>query len=1571
MHRLGREFSYHFRLEPVLWEREPLLASHHFQDLITPPRETDIVVVILWSRLGVPLPAEKYTGPLSGRTVTGTEWEFEDALASFREHQLPELVLYRKSADRLVKLNDRASLDEQVRQTELVEDFMTRWFRGADGLSFSAASWAFADALQFDALLEEHLRALLRKRLTGPTDVEAPATIAWHQGSPYRGLEPFTLDHAPVFFGRTRARNEVRERLTQQIARGCAFVAVVGASGSGKSSLVKAGVLPDLRRPGMIGQVALCRYAITQPGALIDDTSGDPLLALATALFAPGALPELAEAPLLYTPDRLASLLHKAPEDAGLPIRQGLSLAGQQAGLTERGEARVVVIVDQLEELFTAAGIGRAGQDAYVAALGALAASGLVWVIATLRSDFFGRLEQLPALARLCDGPACYVLTPPDATEIGQIIRQPAREAGLRFEVDLRIARGLDEEIREVAARDTASLPLLQYLLDQLWQRRTAEGVLTFAAYRDLKGLEGAIGERAEALLAEQPEPIQAAFPTVLRALVTMDEAGRAATARRIPLSSFAEGSPERLLVEALLRPDARILVADGDPGSAHVRVAHEALLTHWPRALQQIETDARDLRIRARLEAAEARWGEAAEIDRDSLLLPRGQPLSEGEGLLARRQGELAPALLNYITASGRAARKVEQRRLRRLQIVAAVLVILTLGATLGAWFGFTGQRQAEAQAVIARRAAEEAGLHLRQAQINQARAVSGLAFGSLERGDFEQSILLSLEVLPNGLVRNARPLWSGAMSVLLQALNRDLAVATLKGHKGTVNSAVFSPDGTRLLTASADETARIWDARTCSTVAILKGHDGTVFSAAFNRDGTRVVTASGDMTARIWDARTGEIIVILEGHTGIVHSAAFSPDGTRVATASVDSIARIWDANNGAPIVTIGTFGSAQDKARTNSIAFSPDGRRLVTASDDETAQVWDTITGALIMTLKGHENYVISAAFSPDGTRLVTASRDWTGRLWDAHNGALLATLEGHEDDVIFAAFSPDGTQLVTTSRDKTARLWDARNGEAIATLEGHTDTLTAATFRSDGMRLATASSDGTARLWNTRTGANIATLKGQKYTVNAVAFSPDGTRLVTASNDWTARLWDGGGNGYILEGHRAAVRSAAFSADGARLATASGDRTARIWDPRTGALITKLEGHGGAVRAIAYNPDGTRLVTASSDETARLWDAKTGATIAILKGHKGLIDFAAFANDGSRLLTASADATARLWDARDGSAVATLDGHGRAVTAAAFSRDGTRLATGSRDKTVRLWDSRNGELIATLKGHEFDINSVAFSADGTRLVTASSDRTARLWNAATGAPIATLAGHQDAVTSATFHPDGAQLATSSRDKTARLWDARTGILLVVLEGHGGEVSHVTFSPDGTRLATASEDHTARLWDTRNGTALAILEGHDDKITSAAFSPDGTILMTASDDNTARLWKVRAIDADPILYASIATTRELTVQERTSAFLDEIEVRDHPLKRTAGEEGKADLALAQQLEAGGGASPDLEKALFHHIRATRLFELSGDEESAQAARERRGTLARLLPHNDVVRLAREAFASLHPPR
>jgi WD40 repeat protein/TPR repeat protein len=664
--------------------------------------------------------------------------------------------------------------------------------------------------------------------------------------------------------------------------------------------------------------------------------------------------------------------------------------------------------------------------------------------------------------------------------------------------------------------------------------------------------------------------------------------------------------------------------------------------------------------------------------------------------------------------------------------------------------------EREAEAERHrIALKAAQERAAP----ELDQSRLLTERARKAASVGKPELAGLIAQAALPTDMDAPDKPIWFPALSVLAEARSQARQRALLWGHAAEVNSAAFSPDGAHVVTASADHTARLWDATTGAQLAVLLGHTSFVNSAAFSADGLRIATASADGTARLWDASNGAQLAVLLGHTSFVNSAAFSPDGARIVTASADHTIRLWETANA---VEVAVFGQANI---VNTAAFSPNGIRLVIASGENAAFLCDARTGARLAALQGHTSFVSSAAFSPDGGHIVTASADHTARLWDAETGEQVAVLHGHAGEVTSAAFSADGARVVTACRDNTASLWNWASAERVAVLREHTNFVTGAAFSPDGARVVTASADHTVRLWDATIGGELAVLVGHTSFVSGAEFSPEGKHVVTASGDHTARLWDAASGVEIVafRGHAAEVNSAAFSPDRTRVVTASADHTARLWDANNGASRAVLDGHTSFINSAAFSPDGARVVTASADHTARLWDATTDAPLplTVLKGHSSFVNSAAFSPDGARVVTASADHTAQLWDAATGVRLAVLQGHASFVSSAAFSPDGGRIVTASADHTARLWDATTGGQVAVLEGHTSFVTGVAFSPDGARVVTASADRTAQLWDAATGAPVALLRGHTAEVTSAAFSPDGTRVVTTSLDNTARLW------------------------------------------------------------------------------------------------------------------------------------------------------------------------------------------------------------------
>ena len=690
--RLAAEFAPDATIESILWEHEPLLVSDTFQTQIIRPAETDVVVCILWSRLGTRLP-QQFKRPDGSAYNSGTEFEFEDALEGRKQCGVPDLLVYRKTAEPLVSLKDTQAASQALQQKMLLDEFVQRFFHGEDG-TLIAAFHPFENAADFETRLEEHLRKLIQDRLqklgVSLVNREAVARPTWTEGSPFRGLQVYEFQHHAIFFGRTRAIGEILERLKRLAAEDRAFLLVLGVSGCGKSSLVRAGVLPDLVQPGVVEGVGLWRRAIMRPG----ERAGDLFDGLATALRRDEALPELASDGT--TVENLAGMLRSNPEAAPYLIKGALAQAASHLVKAEfspvQPAARLVLVLDQLEELFTAGDLSQEHRTAFFRAIRALAESGQTWVIATLRSDFYHCCSEIPALVDLKSGLGQYDVRLPDPSEIAQLVRRPTFAAGLQFEPeDLQTGQRLDDLLRDAAAANRDSLPLLEFTLDELYRLRSGN-MLTLQAYRDLGGMEGALARRADEVFAGLPAVAQSALPHVFRQLVTIQGDDEETPVRKQaplapfdvpetggggPLEAGSKMSPARQLVDAFIA--ARLLTAkQTDDGTPVVEVSHEALLNQWKPLVDWLKTDRELLRIRNRVSTAAARWEQDGR--RRELLLQPGKPLDEGLQLQSAGFG-LTESERQFIDKSSAAA----HRRVRLRRFVVASLSLLTVLAVAG----------------------------------------------------------------------------------------------------------------------------------------------------------------------------------------------------------------------------------------------------------------------------------------------------------------------------------------------------------------------------------------------------------------------------------------------------------------------------------------------------------------------------------------------------------------------------------------------------------------------------------------------------------------------------------------------------------------------------------------------------------------------------------------------------------------------------------------------------------------------------------------------------------------------
>ncbi len=1089
--------------------------------------------------------------------------------------------------------------------------------------------------------------------------------------NPYLGLASYKYAQRELYAGR---QNQITSTLANivDVASPAALYFITGASGSGKSSFVQAGLIPALEVYYQTRRRNLAP-AIFRPLA-------HPLLSLADALIQLGLAGGFS-----------SSLLPDISTANGFNQYLRSHTPSNQVN---------IIIIDQFEELFTLS--DPIQRDALLAILEQLdsVTETRTHIICTLRVDYLPALFDHKQLFDIAKSGTDLRAMSPD--ELKQAMQQPVSHLypTKQLEPDL-----LNTLVTQTAV-DATYLPLLQVTIEQLWRA----GQLTIAAYHRnyQQDLGAALRQHADNVYdltdyatdctQRRSNEDQAAILSILLDLVEVaDDPRQPDLGRQRPLKELEKRDTRRVqLIDDLAT--ARLISLSKNPDDVIVvDIIHESLLRNWPRLAAAIKEERARLAIRGRFEEALADW---KVHERDDTYLLMGVRLAEARALPADDIALAKAEAREFIERS--AQHHEEQQRQRQL-------------------------------------AEERERLAYARQQIADSYHLAYAARQQLDRDYYDLAMLLGYEAIKRDANESSIKVLSDAVA---QTVNLR---ATLIGHSGPVNIAMFSPDGNYIVTASADNTARLWD-NTGQLLTILSGHTAEVSGVVFSPDSKLIVTASADKTARLWDIQ-GKHLGTLSDHTNIVSRVAFSPDGELILTGSYDGNTHIWE-RSGKYITTLRGHTSI-----VTSCEFSPNGEFIPTASYDGTVRLWSK-DGQPLMILTNHTNMVNNATFSPDGNYIITASVDYTARLWDS-TGQLLATLIGHTGQVISAVFSPNSKLIATASADGTARLWN-NSGQPLAILRGHRDKLSSAVFSPDSELIVTASVDGSARLWNSN-GWPIASTTGNTGMMNYAVFSPDNRYILTASVDGKARLWDKDSKPIItLIGHTNTICSAVFSNDRKLILTASDDKTARLWD-EDGNTQAKFVGHIRTVYSAAFSPDNSRILTASYDTTARLWN-KDGNLITALIGHDGSVNNAVFSPDGTLILTTSEDTTARLWD-QEGHILHILSGHTGPVYSPTFSPDGKLILTASADNTARLWN-REGKLLATLKGHTQTVYIAAFSFDGKQILTASQDTTAQLWNTR-GEHIITFSGHRGTVHSAVFSPDDGHILTAATDGTARLW------------------------------------------------------------------------------------------------------------------------------------------------------------------------------------------------------------------
>ncbi|MCX6031512.1 MAG: TIR domain-containing protein [Chloroflexi bacterium] len=1190
---------------------------------------------------------------------------------------------------------------------------------------------------------------------------------------PYPGMVPFTEADASKFFGRDHEIQELLDRLRLH-----PFVAVIGPSGSGKSSLVFAGLIPALRQSGLFG-----------PGDWIVKSMRPGETPLGTLAQTSGV--SLPSSDL--TPRPSFDKLRTGSSLPGKGETSTPSLAGE--GLGERS----LLVVDQFEELFT-----HQPKDAvaFEQALCDLARRPNCYVVLTARADFYPDLMN-SSLWPTIQAHRFEVL-PLDADGLRQAIVRPAEDTGVYVEA------ALVERLVADAAGEPGALPFVQETLRLLWERLERRFlplsaynalVLSVGAYRTLggatrTGLQVAMAHRADATLADLTPGQQAIARRIFLRLVQFGE-GRADTRRQQPVSALRTPSDTPDEFDHTLEHLAgnRLLSLSGEAGDPNRRadIAHDALITGWP-TLQGWVAERREAELaRRRMEAKAAEW---TRLGKGAGGLLDAVELREAERWLAGSDAAdlgYAASLSALVDASRRALRRATLLRAGAL----AVAVVGILSAVL-------------IYAILQRSAAQREASLRRQVQaqlaLSQSRQVAAVARNQLDAGEAQQALLLGIAatqqitetVESNNVLREALDAWRG----------EDILV----GHAGRVSHVIFSPNGQYLASISDDKTARIWQVAGERRTLTLSGHAAALTDVLFSADSRRLVTASRDGTARLWEVTDGRLVYTLD-HGAAVTSLALNPDGKTLATGGEDNTIRLWDLTTGQSARTepFRTEGAVQD------VTFSPNGILLVAASTDGTAWLWHLPSGQFAR-LSGHTTVVSAVAFSPDGRYLATRSGD-TVRVWDMDGLKPIQLRQAqHGAAVLSLIFSPDSRYLASGSQDATARLWDMRRLDADPTiLRGHTEAVWGVLFRPDSRLLATTGWDNAVRLWCVEDGAPEALLTGHTAEIWNSAFSPDGQFLATPDSTGTIRLWRTQAGGE-LAGYAASPKPITALALAGNLVTVAGDDgMVELWWPDVGATQVYTVGQA-RLTAVAASGDGALLAVGSADGQIALVDAAQGAVIANWPAQVGAVRALLFLSDGVYLASGGAGGTIRLWDLRrlgTGQPVRELRGHENDVTALAAGGDAATLVSASGDGTARVWNWQTGQQTALFDAGA-PLWAVAFSADRRHLAAGGYGPVVKVWDvlAPTGQPISLT--HGVPVRALAFSPDGKGLATGAEDGVLRLWNLADGGTVgpVIVRAHVGRwIIGLGYSGDGRTLVSAGGDGQVRVWPATTADALAL--------------------------------------------------------------------------------------------------------------------------------------------------------------
>ena len=1321
--RLHGMWGAHVRLHAERWERRHYQAAKSFQEAIGTISAYDLVVGILWKRIGSPLPPDLFRREDGTAYESGTVFELESAIAASEKEGKPPVYLFRKTAP--VQFS-ASTVDEDRRQHDALLAWWKRTVRDAKG-HFRRGYQEFADQENFEQSLESLLEEYLREA------GHIPSGVAWDvrtKGSPYPGLVPYDSTYRAVFFGRALATANALEELRAAADRSAPVLLIVGPSGSGKSSLVRAGLMPQFAGAQISG-IDFWRPILVEPAA-------SPIFAFAHRLYADDGLPELANSPQ-QTAESFAALARQSPDAAAQAIKWGLERAAiaeqQKLGGGRLPVGRLLVVLDQLEILLDSAERSELAQLAR-----ALVANEVAWVIITLRSDRYEDFQGDPDFVELRKRSALFDLPAPGASEIADVVKGPARSAGLVFEE--RDGVPLSKVISSgVSGAD--ALPLLQMTLAQLYAARKGE-TLTYAAYEEMGGLEGAIAAHAEAVFATISPEGQAGLDALLRMLVSdIDQDGRLTVSTPDRDAVIAAGVPAEL-VDKLT--EARLLVsADGT-----LRVAHEALLRRWKRATESPTLQPEAIHLRRQIEPNFQIWNDTR-LETD--LLQRGTTLAAAEYIVSKHPGALPAELTDYIKRSAaaeesRAAR--DARRVRR-QAYAAVIAAVVLAALSIAIFQLYENASRNFLLALLTRTDK----YLTDGMPSHALAMSNT---------LSESNLLDKALSIAGLSDT-----KSDEAVRLRTIGRITEPASAVPLRTLVsenpaNAAAFSADGAMFAVGYADGGIVVGRTDRTGRDNRLLAHTGRVWSVSFGPDGKFLASASTHEVL-LWDLDKGEARPLCGGGSNYT-DVVFDPLGRYVAWASRDGSVTVQD-------VATSQRKSFHDQKAASAIEFSPDGSLLAYSGDDGLIVIRRVDGWTVQNAIRTNVVDLVSISFSDDGKRLAAAGLDGPVDVWTLPSdgsASLRVRVPAKDEKRWKVKYSPDGATLAIASWDGTVSFWDAETLHYRGTIDGSDERVNDIAFAANQDALLTVNESGAARFWNPASVKPmfVDTQDDSRETLVG-RYSRDGTKFVAGGKDGMANLYrvDEDGAFALVCGvrHDDWVINVAFSPDGTHAVSDDrGENGVKLWSTASCETIDKpIKMESSAVQAMALSPVGDQVAWSTVGGT--LWLAHLDGSFPPRKlqslhtNHVWEIDFSP---DGSHLVSGGTDGKVLLWDTADGNLARRLRDVGSPLYTIGFAGNGRFIAAGGGGDEIQVWDltqPKGEELIKELPAPGGS-NRLAFNKDGTILAFGSDARYISMWSTSSWDKVFQLNAEVGVHSVFGFHPTRGDLAFDGENGVIRV-------------------------------------------------------------------------------------------------------------------------------------------------------------------------------------------------------------------